>query len=173
MSKIYFEESQKFTQVWLWILTISVLSIVVGVAIAAGYTQLLQGKTFGDKPMSDTGVIIFLTLSILFSAFLILFMKSFNLETKVDRLGISYRMPPLKGKWKTIHREEILNWEIVTKFIMHYGIHYGINSETINIKGNKQLKLKLTSGKTLFLGTQLPDQLSFALEKLFDRQPIF
>jgi hypothetical protein len=99
-------------------------------------------------------------------------MKSFQLQTKVDRLGITYRLLPLKRQWKTIHREEILDWEIVAKFAFQYGVHYGINSETLNIKGDKQLKLKLASGRTLFIGTQMPDQLSLALEKFFNRQPI-
>jgi hypothetical protein len=172
MSRIYFEENQKFTQVWLWILTGSGLFILVGVAVATAYSQLIQGKTFGDKPMSDTGVMIFFISSILFSAFIILFMKSFQLQTKVDRLGITYRLLPLKRQWKTIHREEILDWEIVAKFAFQYGVHYGINSETLNIKGDKQLKLKLASGRTLFIGTQMPDQLSLALEEFFNRQPI-
>jgi len=171
MSKAYFEESQRFTQVWLWILTICSSLVLVGVALIAVYIQLVKGKPFGNNPMSDTGVIIFFISSILFSIILILFMKSFHLQTKVDRLGITYRLLPLKRQWKTIYREEILDWEIVTKFVFQYGIHYGIKSETLNIKGDKFLKLNLISGKTLFLGTQFPDQLSLALEKLFDRQP--
>lgn len=171
MSKNYFEESQRFTQGWLWIITILSLLLFVGAAAAAVYVQLIQGKKFGNNPMSDTGVIIFFVSSILFSLLLVLFLKSFHLQTRVDRLGITYRMFPLKRQWKTIYREEILNWEIVKKFTFQYGIHYGINSETLNIKGDKLLKLKLASGKTLFLGTQLPNQLMLALEKLFDRQP--
>lgn len=171
MSKIYFEENQKFTQVWLWLVTGSTLLLVVGVAIAGLYIQLVQEKSFGNNPMSDTGLIVFSIGSLLFSVLLILFLRSFHLQTKVDRSGISYRFFPLIRNWKTIFREEILEWEIVKKFAFQYGIHYGINSKTLNVDGSRQLKIKLSSGRTLYLGTQVPDQLTDAMQKLFDRQP--
>ena len=91
MNKIHFEESQKFTQVWLWIILGAGLLMMVGVAFAGVYVQLIEGKPFGNNPMSDEGVVIFFLASILFSTGMILLMKSFHLETKVDRLGLSYR----------------------------------------------------------------------------------
>jgi len=171
MDRIYYKESQKFTQIWLWFLLGSGILFMVGVAFTGVYVQLIKGKQWGNNPMSDTGVIIFFIASILFSSGLILFMKSFHLETRIDRLGISYRFFPLIRKWCTVYREEITSWEIVTKFVFKYGIRFGLKSKTLNINGDKQLALKLSSGKTLFLGTQQPEEISKALQKLFDRQP--
>lgn len=171
MSKVYFEESQKFTQWWAWMLLGSGLLLFVGIAFAGVYVQLINGKPFGNNPMSDTGVVIFFTISILFSVAMIFLQRSFHLETKVDRFGISYRFFPLIRKWHTIYSEQVQSWEVTRKCVFNYGVHYGINSKTLNIRGNTQLALTLSSGKKIYLGTQQPDQLSQAMQRLFDRQP--
>lgn len=171
MSKAYFEESQKFTQWWAWTLLGSGLFLFVGIAFAGVYVQLINGRPFGNNPMSDTGVVIFFITSILFSVAMIFLQRSFHLETKVDRFGISYRFFPLIRKWHTIYLEQVKSWEVTRKCVFNYGIHYGINSKTLNIRGNTQLALTLSSGKKIYLGTQQPHELSQALKKLFDRQP--
>lgn len=171
MSKAYFEESQKFTQWWIWMLLMSGLLLLVGFGAAGVYIQLIQGRPFGNNPMSDNGVLILFIGSILFSVALIFFMKSFHLQTKVDRLGISYRFFPLIQKWHTVYREDIKSWNIVKKCVFNYGIHYGLNSKTLNINGDTQLSLMLASGKKLNLGTQKPLELTQAMQMLFDRQP--
>jgi hypothetical protein len=171
MNKVYFEESQKFRQWWLWLLLGSVLLMFVGSAFAAVYVQLITGRPFGNNPMSDTGVIIFFISSIVFSLVMVFLQLSFHLETKVDRFGISYRFFPLIRQWRTIYREQIQSWEITRKCVFHYGIHYGIKSKTLNVQGNTQLALKLPSGRKINLGTQHPDELSQAMQKLLDRQP--
>ncbi len=171
MEKTYFEESQRFTQIWLWLLIISVLLLMVGIAFAGVYIQLVQKRPFGNKPMSDTGIVIFSFFSILFSIGLIILHKSFHLQTRIDRFGISYRYFPLIRKWHTIYREQINNWKIVSRFTMQFGVRYGINSKTLNVQGNKKIALKLSSGKTLYIGTQQPEEISRAMKKLFDRQP--
>ncbi|HEX5172168.1 MAG TPA: hypothetical protein VFW11_23490 [Cyclobacteriaceae bacterium] len=172
MSKSYFEESQKFTQWWLWMLLLAGLVLFIGIASAGVYIQIIKGTPFGNNPMSDTGVIIFFVISIVFGLAMIFIMKSFHLETKVDRLGISYRFLPLIRKWHTVYRQDISEWSVVKECVFHYGIHYGLNSKTLNINGDTRLLLILASGKKLYLGTQKPEELSQAMQKLFDRQPV-
>ena len=51
--KTEFKEEQKFTQWWLW-----VILIPIGILPIFGiYKQLILGEKFGDKPMSDLGLI--------------------------------------------------------------------------------------------------------------------
>lgn len=170
MEKNFFEESQKFTQVWFWMLNIIGILLFVGVACAGVYIQLIQKRPFGNNPMSDTGVIIFFFFSVLFAIGMIILQKSFHFQTKVDRFGISYRFFPFINKWHMIYREEITDWKIITRCPVNYGIRHGWKSKTLNINGNKQLALTLGSGKKLYLGTQRAEELSIALQKLFDRQ---
>ena len=53
--KIEFKEQQKFTQWWSWLLLIGLGDIAVYCIIQ----QFLFGIDFGDKPMSNIGLIIF------------------------------------------------------------------------------------------------------------------
>ena len=55
-----FKEKQKFTQWWLWLFLIGFgLFQVYGL-----FKQLIIGEDFGDKPMSDIGLIIFTIASV-------------------------------------------------------------------------------------------------------------
>ena len=52
---IVFKETQKFSQWWLWLILIGIgILPILGI-----YKQLIIGEKFGDKPMSDLGLIIF------------------------------------------------------------------------------------------------------------------
>ena len=53
--KIEFKEKQKFTQWWIWLLLIGLGAIAVYGIIQ----QILFGVDFGNKPMSNIGLIIF------------------------------------------------------------------------------------------------------------------
>jgi hypothetical protein len=56
--KIHFHEEQRFTQWWLWVMLIGICLIpVVGI-----YQQIFRGIPFGDKPMPDAGLFIFLAV---------------------------------------------------------------------------------------------------------------
>ena len=49
------KETQKFSQWWLWLILIGIgILPILGI-----YKQLIIGEKFGDKPMSDLGIIIF------------------------------------------------------------------------------------------------------------------
>ena len=58
--KIDFEETQKFTQWWIWLILIGLGTIVV-----FGFTQrVFVGVKFASKPMPDAGLIIFTLLMV-------------------------------------------------------------------------------------------------------------
>jgi magnesium-transporting ATPase (P-type) len=69
MNTILFSEKQRFTQWWLWL----ILLVVNGLFVTAFYVQVINGKTFGDKPMSNIGIVIagslMLLITVLFRYF--------------------------------------------------------------------------------------------------------
>ncbi len=74
--KTEFKEEQKFTQWWFWLIFIGVALIpVYGI-----YRQIILGEVFGNKPMSDTGLIVFAIISF---GLLVLFWF-FKLKTEID-----------------------------------------------------------------------------------------
>lgn len=154
--KIEFQEEQKFIQWWLWLILIGLGMIpIFGI-----YKQLIVGEKFGDKPMSDIGLIIF---SLFTFAFLALFWFM-RLKTKIDENIIQIDFFPFTKKsvrWKEIKSAKVVKYEFVG-----YGIRLGSEYGTVyNTKGNKGLAIKLKTGKKLVIGTQKANELTKIVEK--------
>lgn len=146
-----FKEVQKFTQWWLWLLLLGITIIpVYGI-----YKQIILGETFGDKPMSDLGLIAFF---LLFISVLALF-YIIKLKTEITKLDISINFFPFLKK--RIKWEDVKSAKIVTYMPLGYGIRYGSKYGTVyNIKGNKGLAIELKNGKKFMIGTQKHLELS-------------
>lgn len=91
-NKIYFSEKQRFKQIWLWIILLGTnLLFIFGLI-----KQVFFGQQFGDKPESDTELIIATTLTL----FLSLFFFNMKLETKIKTDGIYVRFFPFQLKFE-------------------------------------------------------------------------
>ena len=151
MSKLYkvktdFFEQQKPNQWWLWcILIVNSLIPCYGV-----YKQLYIGEQFGTKPISDLGLIIYLSISFLI---LILFLIV-NLKTKVNSEGIQMNFYPFVSK--KVNWNEIKNIEIISYgFVGGYGIRLWTKYGTVyNVKGKKGIYIQLKNGVKFLIGTQ-------------------
>ena len=87
--KIEFKEEQKFKQWWLFIL------IPIGIVPLIGiYMQVILGEDFGDKSLSDVGLVLFaLFIFALIGLFLIM-----KLNTSIDEHGIEMSFFPFTKK---------------------------------------------------------------------------
>ena len=146
-----FKEKQKFTQWWLWLFLIGLgLFHVYGL-----FKQLIIGKDFGDKPMSDIGLIMFALLPFGL-LFLFWYMK---LETVIDQKEIRIKFTPLVKKafkWEDVKSATVLNYKFVG-----YGIRLFTTYGTVyNTKGNTGLAIELKNGKKILIGTQKGDELA-------------
>jgi hypothetical protein len=155
--KIGFQEEQKFTQWWLWLILIGIgLIPLYGI-----YTQLIIGEKFGDKPMSDVGLVFFALFTF---AFLALFWLM-RLKTKINENEINMNFFPFIKK--SMLWNEIKSAKIVKYGFVGYGIRLGSDHGTVyNTKGNKGLAIVLKSGKKLLIGTQKSAELKTILEKI-------
>jgi uncharacterized protein with PQ loop repeat len=151
-----FKEKQKFTQWWLWLFLIGIgLFQVYGL-----FKQLIKGENFGDKPMSDIGLIFF---TIVPFGIIILFWYM-KLETEIDPKEIRIRFTPLVKKtfkWEDVKSVTVLNYKFVG-----YGVRLFTSYGTVyNTKGNKGLAIELKSGKKFLIGIQKGDELAQIIEK--------
>jgi len=151
-----FKEKQKFTQWWLWLFLIGLgLFQVYGL-----FKQLVKGENFGDKPMSDIGLIIF-TILPFGIIFLFWYLK---LETIIDQKEIRIKFTPLVKKtfrWEDIKSATVLNYKFVG-----YGIRLFTSYGTVyNTKGNTGLAIELKSGEKILIGTQKGGELTQIIEK--------
>jgi len=156
--KTEFKEEQKFTQWWLWLILIP-----IGVLPIFGiYKQMILGEMFGDKPMSDLGLIIFsVFIFSLIGLFLIM-----KLKTSIDKNGIQMNFFPFTKKrieWNEIKNTKVVNYGFVGGWGIRLWTKYGT---VYNMRGNKGLAIELKNGKKFLIGTQKETELNNVVEKM-------
>ena len=163
-NEILFSERQRFKQWWLWLILLG----INGLFLFGVFKQVIGGQQFGDKPMSDAGLLIATGLTI---ALTILFVN-FRLDTTIKKEGIYVRFFPFHLKFKHF------SWDTLTKsFVRQYspltgyggwGLRLGLfgNGTAYNVSGDKGLQLEFTNNKKLLIGTKKPDELTETLNKI-------
>ncbi|NNJ88946.1 MAG: hypothetical protein HKP53_06060 [Eudoraea sp.] len=141
-----FEEEQRFTQLWLWLIMGGLLLIPIYGIIQ----QIVFEQPFGDQPMSDLGLIIFFIgmLAICY------FLWMLKLRTTITKDEIRIHFLPLAKKrflWKDVEQAQIVKYSP----LIGYGLRIWTPHGTVyNVKGNRGLFLILKNGKKYMIGTQ-------------------
>lgn len=153
---LYFKEKQQFTQWWLWALLIAIALIpAYGV-----YQQIIVGEPFGNVPLPDSALILFL----LFTLLMIGLFWITELRTVIDDEAIRIKYVPLTSKefkWEDIARAELVDYG----FVGGYGIRMGTKYGTVyNTRGKMGLAVELKNGKKYCIGTQRAEELSSFLK---------
>ena len=156
-TKILFSETQKFKQWWLWILLIGINAVMFyGV-----YVQVIQGQPFGDKPASNTSLLIGCGISLLITILVL----NFRLDTQVKNDGIYVRLFPLQLSfkffpWNNLSECFVREYNPVAEY-GGWGLRLGLfgKGTAYNISGNKGLQLQFNNNKKLLIGTQKPEEL--------------
>jgi hypothetical protein len=93
-SKVYFEEEQKLDAWWVKFGMVLLLSVSLGPVYYGLIQQIGRGIPWGDKPMSDTGFIIFtvvLTLLMAVVVFLVFASKLNTSDGTTEYICLSFR----------------------------------------------------------------------------------
>ncbi len=152
-----FKESQKFSPLIYLLIAPFVLLIVYGL-----FKQIYLGEPFGDKPASDTSLVLILILLI---GVLLLFW-AMQLQTTITEKSIQIRFVPFVNKtilWKDVKSAEVLQYGFVGGWGIRLGTKYGT---VYNISGNKGLAMELKSGKKILVGTQKEEELKKVIRQL-------
>ena len=161
MYYIFFEEEQRFTNRWLWLL-LSCTSIVFIYEI---FEQILVHKSVADYSQKDNVLIL---MGIIPLVIMYLFYK-IKFTTRIDNEGIYYQFYPFHLREKKISWDEI-DTIYVRKYkpIIEYG-GWGIRIKPFkkdiayNIWGNWGLQIEKSDGKRILLGTQRPEDIKRAI----------
>ncbi|MFY8020686.1 MAG: hypothetical protein ACOVP1_05790 [Bacteroidia bacterium] len=145
-----FEEKQRFTQWWLWLILLAVCSIP--------YVPIMMGlDTQTDQWLGllAMSILLFFIVGLLFLI---------QLKTKVDEVGIHYQFIPFHFKQKTILWQEIKSAEVrkyePLKEYGGWGIKgYSKKNRAYNVKGNMGLQIVLKTGDKILFGTQKEEEL--------------
>ena len=177
MEKVLYKEEQRFSQPWIWLILVPSFVSVFWVFGSAFNKQLVNGEPWGDKPMSDAGLIVFGVFMVLLMIGLTFLFYRMKLVTEIKMDGIFYRYPPLIHKFRKISPDSIESYEVRQyKPIREYG-GWGVKTHghrrkrrkygsAYNVKGNIGLQLHLKDGKKILIGTQRKDALDHALKKM-------
>jgi len=146
MMQYIFEENQKFTQWWLWVILLSFPIIALG-------------------PFDENTVNIYHVLIGLFIPFLFYL---FELRLKVNVEGLHYQFFPFHFKSHTIKLEDIESIKAMEysplKEYGGWGIKYGFKGKAYNVSGNKGVKIYLKNGLNIMFGSQKHNDLAKALK---------
>jgi hypothetical protein len=165
MSRIYFQETQRFRQIWIWLLVV----LIIAVWLVQLVIQLSNKMPAGKDPATNLALI--LTGIIPLGAILLL--RFAKLETEVRRDGIYYRFFPILNKFRIIKQDDLSAYE-AKKYnaIRDYG-GWGIRTgfwqrgKAFNISGNMGVLFTFKNGKKLLLGSQKAEEFKTAIDKAF------
>lgn len=163
-NEVLFRERQRFTQWWLLLFLAAMNGLMVYIVLY----QIVGGRPWGDKPMSDTGLLI-LAGAILLSSLAIFL---FRLDTRIDRDGVFVKFIPFhRGfrhfSWDDLRKCYVRRYSPIREF-GGWGWRLSVSGsgKAYNVSGNMGLQLEFTNGKKLLIGTRRPEELKDALTKL-------
>ena len=164
---VEFHEEQQFRQPWLWMLLLAMIVGVSALYLYGLYTQLVLGQHWGDRPMSDTGLVISAALVVgITGGITVLFLK-LKLITTVDPDGVHVRFFPLTRKhipFRNIVSSKARTYRPIREY-GGWGIRFSRKGRAYNVSGNRGVQLELREGKPLLIGSQKAEQLADAINR--------
>ncbi len=143
---LVYEEEQPFSQLWIWLLMAFEMVIMLIALFQAGQALWTVGLGLGAMTM---------TMAML---------ASLKLYTRIDAIGVHYRMKPFHFREQTIPWEDIDQIH-VRKYspILEYGgwgIRFGRNGKAFNVRGDYGIQIVRKNGKRVLIGTQRQDEVA-------------
>ena len=161
-----FREVQRFRQKWLWPFLAAVPLSLIGIFGYGMIQQLVLGRPWGDRPLSDTALAVIGPLMILLGIGLTLLFFKMKLLTEVREDGMHINFVPLARR--TVLFANIISCEVRTyNPIREYGgwgARFGPAGKAYNVSGNRGVQLKLSNGERLLIGSQRPEELAQAVQ---------
>lgn len=159
---ILYSENQRFTQWWIYALTL-------GVFIFTSYAfirQVVLNNPFIDNPISDKALVG----SWITGLIVTLILLSIRLQTKIKSDGIYIRFFPFMLSYRHYAWDElsacyVRQYSPLGEF-GGWGYRFGAGGKAYNISGNKGLQLVFTNKKRLLIGTQKPLEIESSLSSL-------
>lgn len=162
-SNIRFLETQRFTQWWMWMFAL----LPLGIGLYGCYVQLYMGVPFGDKPMSNHGLLIFTLIGGCFGGFL----GMHKLTTTVSSTTLQVQFFPYTRR--EVLWDDIDEWSVIPyDFVGGWGVRLWTKYGTVyNVKSGMGLYVKLKNKKHFLVSTQQPEALQKVMEQGL-KQPV-
>lgn len=170
---VIFREVQRFKQRWLWVLIIVWAVGQIGLFGWGMVQQLVFGKPWGDRPMSDTALAVTGTLVILFVIGITALLAACKLITEVRSDGLYIRFVPPHLSFRRIPLEDLESFAALTYRPMReyggWGIKGGRGGKAYNVSGDRGVRLNYATGRHMLIGSQRAEELAQAIGKVLGR----
>jgi len=167
---VIFREVQQSRQPWLLLLVIALPVSMTALFGYGMYQQLVLGEPWGDRPMSDTALVVTGTLSILFGIGIFLLFATLKLETEVRRDGLYIRFFPAHLSFRRIPLEDLTQFEARAysplKEYGGWGIKGGRKGRAYNVSGDRGVRLDYADDRHILIGWQRADELAEAISQV-------
>ncbi len=157
-----FEEKQRFTQWWLW--------LILAISFCSLFIDIIQ-KAIKGEVISVTNFHLAFWISFAVMFVVVLLLKAMALITEINENGIAYRFYPFQKNFKRV------NWSDLEKVRVRqykplfeyggWGYRKGVSGGAYNVKGNQGIQLVFKTGKKLLIGTQQPKDVQYLINKYF------
>jgi hypothetical protein len=156
MAYLFFEETQRFRQTWLWLLIGATCLLAIIVPVVSS-----------DIPVKSGDMLIFMITPLL----VVLMFFILRLNTRIDKDGIWFRFVPFHFKekfisWKDVEKAEVVKYSPLAEY-GGWGIKYGRKGRAYNVSGNMGLFITLKNKKTIMIGTRKPEEMSEVVKGIF------
>lgn len=176
MRQVYYEEEQKLKDNrWLLVLLLIFVLGAIFPLVNGIYWQVIKGQPWGDKPMSDAGIISLFAIIFLICCAASWLLISMKLHFIVDSEGFHYKFFPNEPRWSTISKDEIIYFDFVKKNKLSpfgYRRHWFVKTKTMNVNGVVHLTLHLKNGRKIQFGSRNREGLEWAMKKLIPKNEI-
>ena len=160
-----FREVQRFRQWWLWVLLLVTALGTIGLFGYGIFIQVIQGTPWGDRPMSDAGLIITGVATTVLTVGLVALLLSARLITEVRSDGLHIRFFPMR--WKVIPYDSIASYQARTYHPIRdyggWGIRWGREGKAYIVGGDEGLQLLLDDQRKVLIGSQRIQELEAAV----------
>ena len=147
---VIFREVQRFKQPWLWAIIVVITLGMIGLFGWGMVKQLVFGETWGDRPMSDTGLAVTGTLVILLHLGIVALFAFCKLITEVRSDGLYIRLVPFHLSFRRIPLEDLESFAALTyRPIREYGgwgIKGGRGGTAYNVSGDSGVRMNYATG---------------------------
>jgi hypothetical protein len=169
-----FRESQRFRQVWLWLLLGGILLAVLVLFGGMLNEQLVHGRPVGRRPMADGALVGVAIGAIGLPALLVVLLAAARLEVEVRADGLHVRFFPFL-RARTYRYDDLAAFAARSyRPIAEYG-GWGVRglgrNRAFNVSGNEGVQLAFRDGKRLLLGSQRAAELENAIAVATRRKP--
>lgn len=153
MSKLIFEEEQRFNQWWLWLLILGGFGVIIYLFISKSESSLAP-----------------LLFEIALFGIIILFILLIKLKTRIDENGVYVSFFPFISKalytWDDIYSIKTTKYSPIGDYGgWGYRVSFKGKGKAFNIKGNKGIFLVTTDGKKRMIGTQKMEEAQKIIEQ--------